>query len=323
MMADNDGFHVVKNRGRRKKIANMKHPTLPSPSDDFDFTAFQKRLKSCIQDIVLSDFFKDSYENIISALSKLIREKATSLYNNTDQQMVETQLGDNVSNLKLSEDRSGRGQSDGDQSFSGQQHEKLAPGSVEILSYGLGNFTSCPIARYQLSFLIATRDRLSDSCSTCYVYDPMFSSHEVDALKTLGFTVISENEEGKRECTQPTVAFLPHCGKALYNNLLWTNLLNGKMACGLHNLVLVGNSFTRMVESTPERVLRKTGDYILKIHPHMDEVVLPSTFVHKDVFNDLSLHTFPKSRLQSAPASLWEDLEEPCYSDTDVEYIRK
>jgi len=156
--------------------------------------------------------------------------------------------------------------------------------------YGLGNFASCVSARYQLAMLLLLLETLqvfnfhlydmicpikhcifnAIKCfmlsqipvSSCSVYDPVFSASECDALKELGFTVLTENEvcvthsfsiilfcsqfiasfslqEGKRPVYQPTLFYLMHCGKALYNNLLWRNWTPQT----LQNIIIIGNRF--------------------------------------------------------------------------------
>jgi len=49
-------------------------------------------------------------------------------------------------------------------------------------------------------------------------------------------------QEGKRTVTKPTLFYMPHCGKALYNNLLWANWHIDK----LKYVTILGNSFTEM-----------------------------------------------------------------------------
>ena len=49
-------------------------------------------------------------------------------------------------------------------------------------------------------------------------------------------------QAGKRSVTQNTVFYMPHCGKALYNNLLWKNWSKER----LKKLVIIGNSFDNM-----------------------------------------------------------------------------
>lgn len=104
----------------------------------------------------------------------------------------------------------------------------------------------------------------------------MFSSGERDVLRELGLTVLTENEvsegevssytsrytvwrtntknnsivshcivqEGKRLVTKPTLFYLMHCGKALYNNLLWKNW---NAQC-LPLMIIIGNSFNGMMD---------------------------------------------------------------------------
>ena len=42
----------------------------------------------------------------------------------------------------------------------------------------------------------------------------------------------------------PTVFYMPHCGKALYNNLLWANWQPELLSL----LTIVGNSFQHMLD---------------------------------------------------------------------------
>nr|XP_034336074.1 SRR1-like protein [Crassostrea gigas] len=84
----------------------------------------------------------------------------------------------------------------------------------EIVSYGLGNFAECLIARYQLAVLVALRDDLQVPQNSVLLYDPKFLSVEKDVLTSFGFQVLKENEEAKRCCERPTLFYMPHCGKA-------------------------------------------------------------------------------------------------------------
>lgn len=53
----------------------------------------------------------------------------------------------------------------------------------------------------------------------------------------LGMSFVAQ--EGKRSIEGPTLFYMIHCGKALYNNLLWSNW----SAEALSQMVVVGNSF--------------------------------------------------------------------------------
>ena len=107
--------------------------------------------------------------------------------------------------------------------------ETLVPGTCrwKCVCYGIGNFATCVIARYQLTFLLLFLEKcrvnfrilfshsLPWSCTRyardlwvdrthssllqiprrhCWVYDPLFSQLEIGVLNSLGLTVLSENE---------------------------------------------------------------------------------------------------------------------------------
>ncbi|KAL3857535.1 hypothetical protein ACJMK2_012192 [Sinanodonta woodiana] len=116
----------------------------------------------------------------------------------------------------------------------------------QLVCYGLGNFAECYIARYQLALLEALRIKFEIPPERALIYDPKFCNVEKMVLEKLGYTVIRNNEEGKREfsCEGVSLVFMPHCGRGLYNNLLWSN-----WSPRLQNLIIIGNSFARIVLS--------------------------------------------------------------------------
>ncbi|PVD31728.1 hypothetical protein C0Q70_07146 [Pomacea canaliculata] len=123
------------------------------------------------------------------------------------------------------------------------------PRDLDMLVYGLGNFATCHIASYQLALMLALRDQRIVSCDRCDVYDPRFTWWEKQILTDEGCSVIPHNEEGKRLCSRPTLVFMPHCGKALFNNFLWANW---KLDV-LTNLVILGNSFSSIICSASDK----------------------------------------------------------------------
>ena len=185
----------------------------------------------------------------------------------------------------------------------------------EIICYGLGNFSDSHIARYQLAFLLLLVEDLNVSIQNCWIYDPIFTDEEKQILKTLGFNIIQDNETAKRKFSCKTLFYMPHCGKALYNNLLWAN-----WGTALNNAVILGNSFSRMVDNTPKRILDKTAHYVLNIHPYVTEVELPATNTFEDIFNDTAIHTFLDLK-NKVPEKLWSDCMEPQYESDDPEII--
>lgn len=53
----------------------------------------------------------------------------------------------------------------------------------------------------------------------------------------------------------------------------------------------------------------------------MLEDPVTNNFVHKDIFNDMSIHWFPFSKLQQASLKTWQDTPEPVYDCEELEII--
>uniref|UniRef100_A0A4W2CNJ5 SRR1-like domain-containing protein n=1 Tax=Bos indicus x Bos taurus TaxID=30522 RepID=A0A4W2CNJ5_BOBOX len=201
--------------------------------------------------------------------------------------------------------------------------ETLVPGTCcfKCVCYGVGKFASCIIARSQLAFLLLLLERCQIPRSHCCVYDPLFSRLEIAVLNALGVVVLGDNEEGKRSvCGEPTIFYMPHCGTALYNNLLWRNW----SVDALSKVVIIGNSFGGLEERLLTRILHKHYPYVAKILTGLEELAFPQTPRYMDVFNDTSLHWFPVQKLTQLPTDTWAFREEPDYQDCeDLEIIRK
>lgn len=202
-----------------------------------------------------------------------------------------------------------------DENTEGTAHQQL-----ECVCYGLGTFSSCVSARYQLAMLLMLLDARKISLKDCSLYDPAFSAAERDVLRRLGLTVLTENEEGKRLVTKPTLFYLVHCGKALYNNLLWRNW---SPRC-LSLVTIIGNCFSGIRERTVERELMRDYSYICKAVDMCEERLLPCPSRLIDVFSDTALITFASDRLNKLPQSTWTDPDEPQYQHcSDLEIILK
>ncbi|KAM5190752.1 SRR1-like protein isoform 1-T1 [Callospermophilus lateralis] len=192
---------------------------------------------------------------------------------------------------------------------------------IKCVCYGIGSFATCVTARTQLAFLLLFLEKCQIPRSHCWVYDPLFSQLEIAVLHSLGVTVLPENEEGKRSvCGQPTVFYMPHCGTALYNNLLWSNW----SVDALSKMVIIGNSFKGLEERLLTRILQKNYPYVAKILEGLEELELPQTPQYTDTFNDTSVHWFPAQKLEQLSRDVWAFREEPEYQDCeDLEIIRK
>lgn len=109
---------------------------------------------------------------------------------------------------------------------------------LQMVIYGIGSIESYEPPRLQLSLAILMKRKFS-WIGDIEVFDPVLSAADSRVLEALGCSVLSVNEEGRRQALKPTLFFMPHCEAELYNNLLQANwrvdLLN--------RIVLFGNSF--------------------------------------------------------------------------------
>ncbi|XP_038315140.1 SRR1-like protein [Canis lupus familiaris] len=267
-----------------------------------------RRLQEAAEDLLLSDFWSLALETIDSCLTKHLEQLKAP-----DGTLLEA-LGNLHLNSSPDESAVTPGAIPG---------ETLVPGTCrwKCVCYGIGNFATCVIARYQLTFLLLFLEKCRIPRRHCWVYDPLFSQLEIGVLNSLGLTVLSENEEGKRSVDgEPTIFYMPHCGTALYNNLLWSNW----SLDALSQMLLIGNSFRGLEERLLGRILQKNYTYIAKILKGLEELELPETSQYTDVFNDTSIHWFPVQKLQQLPTDTWAFQEEPDYQDCeDLEIIRR
>lgn len=113
----------------------------------------------------------------------------------------------------------------------------------EIVAYGIGNFARSEIGSYQIALLLEIVEHYNFG-SKIKVFDPKFKSWEIDWLTNRcgnNFFVPNENDmvRHKMKCGTPLFAYMPHCGRPMYNNILWSNWTSEN----IKNLVILGNSF--------------------------------------------------------------------------------
>lgn len=276
---------------RRRKGAARKTKTVQVSSnstccqEQLDIGKTVKRIRDTVSELRCEEFWQEWKEQLLVAGSAVL----TNPPENRDTESLTSQPG----NLG--------------------QH-------LECVCYGLGCFSSCVSARYQLAMLLLLLDAGQIPLKNCSVYDPAFSSGERDVLKELGVTVLTENEEGKRLVTKPTLFYLMHCGKALYNNLLWKNW---STRC-LPLMVIIGNSFCGMRDRTIEREFKRDYSYITQAVSVCEERQLPCPSRLIDVFSDTAVITFPTTSLNGLPQSTWAEPPEPNYEHCpDLEIIQK
>ncbi|KAK6143298.1 hypothetical protein DH2020_023646 [Rehmannia glutinosa] len=109
---------------------------------------------------------------------------------------------------------------------------------MQMVIYGIGSIESFEPPRLQLSLAILMK-RKFDWIGEIEVFDPIISLTESKVLTSLGCTVLSVNEQGRRQALKPTLFFMPHCEAELYDNLLESNWGVDQ----LNRLIVFGNSF--------------------------------------------------------------------------------
>ncbi|XP_072164396.1 SRR1-like protein [Diadema setosum] len=324
-----DEFRVVskKNKRRNRHPRGAAYPRVDplqaasaryGDLDNIDATTLSYKIKSSVEDLQISSFFRDFQESWKSFVHLQTYEQSEEGAAVSCHQNIHTALetpdcqsgqtpdvtpGSNAVEMSNSESGSVVG---------GSRSLRRIEG---IVCYGLGNFSSCVTARYQLSLLILMESVIPGA--KCSLYDPNFTEVEKEVIRDLGFTCIDHNEEGKRQVVVPTLFYMPHCGKPLYNNLLWAN-----WGLRLASLIILGNSFNNFADRFTSKQLHEEVPYIQKILPYHQEVPVRNSFQYTDIFNDMAIHAFPPDALGQAPADLWTDCREPCYDHMDsVEII--
>lgn len=185
--------------------------------------------------------------------------------------------------------------------------------NIDVVTYGLGNFSQCVSSRYQFSFILVLKDFFK---ANLLVYDPVFSAEELEIIKYFGCFVIDSNEEGKRRIDQKTIFFLPHCPKQLLNNLLWKN-----WSTRLKNCIIVGNSIKNIVDSHSDRFLKHNLTYIFHASTFVTEIRINNCFKYSDIFNDLSVHLFLEDDISELSSEVSKLNQEPSYEAEDIEFI--
>ncbi|CAL7938095.1 unnamed protein product [Xylocopa violacea] len=187
-------------------------------------------------------------------------------------------------------------------------------GISDILCYGLGHFSNRKSSKYQLALLLCLKKHYS---SQVYLYDPVFSSREIELLKGLGCNIIEINEEGKHVIhDNVTLVYMPHCSIHLINNFLYANWCKKLNKC-----ILLTNSFSIVVDNLRHSNRFTSIDYILRIEPYVTEIALKNDFLYEEAFNDLNIHIFLEENINKVPQNFWNIREEPCYQDTGIDYV--
>lgn len=170
-----------------------------------------------------------------------------------------------------------------------QQLDSLKRPLQRIVCLGLGPFTRTHQALHQAAFIVNVQRQ--HKLQEALYYDPVFRDTEKELIQRLNGTVMPEDCAGRHEATVPTLYYLPHCPFALMHNLLWSNWNSESLA----NVFLISNSFEMLTLNRTQS--KNSNDHITRITPHCTENALEDDYEHHNVFNDLSLHSFPSDKM--------------------------
>ncbi|XP_059844027.1 SRR1-like protein isoform X2 [Hypanus sabinus] len=295
MSADGEWKIVSKKKGMKKRRGDVKERNIAQGIEDLSVSEggrIQRKIRETIEELQSSEFWSVCRETV---------QKVTNKYRTAP---LATSSGLDV----------------GVAEFLEYKHDNLdhCQTTLEFVCYGIGSFSTSVSSRYQLALLFLLLETLQIPRFSCLLFDPLFTEWEKRFLKDCGLVVIKENEEGKRHVNRPTLFYMIHCGKALYNNLLWKNWSPQQLA----QTTLIGNSFKGIEERLPARVLQRDYTYINYILAVTEETAFPYSDRYMDIFNDTSIHQFPRRKLDSKPKEFWEGAAEPTYQQCeDLEII--
>ncbi|EYU42942.1 hypothetical protein MIMGU_mgv1a011643mg [Erythranthe guttata] len=163
---------------------------------------------------------------------------------------------------------------------------------MEMVIYGIGSIESFESPRLQLGLAILIKRKL-DWIGEIQVFDPIISMTESKVLTSLGCSVLSINEQGRRKAIEPTLFFMPHCEAELYDNLLEANW----GADNLNRVVIFGNSFgeyERIVSLSQRSIRKHSWRHILAVKGITEEFGIDTSFSDEffRAFNGSSWHFF-------------------------------
>ena len=240
-----------------------------------------------------------------------------------------------------------------DKTLKGEGHRCIN----EIVCYGIGNFYTARIDKYnpsliQLACIIALRDMLtarykeivessskyekdrselsSNSISLVY-FEPFIVPIEREVLLHFDVKIIDKNEQGKRKINTDnrnseilkdcTLFYMPHCPMRLYSNVLWANWSEELI---FNRILLLGNSFKayddRIVSSS-----RKLGDKTNALFPllpfiHEQTILLKQTSKQQ---NEISNNDLEKAFNDCVVISFQNDKGKPFPPQPEEYFIQE
>jgi len=122
------------------------------------------------------------------------------------------------------------------------------------------------------------------------VYDPVFTVEDVEVLRNLQLNCLTDQVHGKYPLLKPTILFMPHCDRNLYENILRENWTKDR----LQNMLLIANRFSEYADSIPSHKLMAESPCLSRIAPYLDSKDLPTLTSLPTVFNNTSIQLVRK-----------------------------
>ena len=206
-----------------------------------------------------------------------------------------------------------------------------------IVCLGLGSFGTATAPRYQVALALLLREELlgeadgraegtgGDEAETPFcAFDPCFDELEIAFLRSRGCAVLTRNSEGRHSSPAPgggsVLFFMPHCGRALYSNLVQHNWRPASLA----SMLVLGNSFAAL-SGDPGAERAAAWSPLFRALPLASEspIGVPAGSaatsrgggsgepLFANAFNNTSLHAFDDDALGALPEGWWERSFEP------------
>lgn len=135
---------------------------------------------------------------------------------------------------------------------------------VDIVAYGLGRIWCCHKSQLQLALILLLKEHYS-FIGDMYVFDPVLTDLEYDAMEKFGCVRIKYNEIGRRHAYRPTIFYMPHCHPILFDNVLRANIEPWSLGW----VTVLGNDIKRIFEKL-HVWMEDCGDfqYVYGFHEH-------------------------------------------------------
>lgn len=189
-------------------------------------------------------------------------------------------------------------------------------GKMQMVIYGIGSIESYEPPRLQLSLAILMK-RMFSWIGEVEVFDPVISLAESRVLTALGCSVLTVNEQGRRQALRPTMFFMPHCDAELYENLLEANWRHDLLS----NMTLFGNSFEAYEQHVSECKILRLADsrkHILAIRQFVKELPIDSRkqiVALRQFVKERSIDPFSDDVFRAFHGSSWHFFDIDSHSD--------